>query len=62
MRNGCNVSTVTIHGDTVLAKFFDRNGPSGWYSHDWMSRADQSLTRQKPKIFSLASSIVMTSP
>ena len=24
-------------------------GPSGWYSHAWMSRADQSLTRHRPK-------------
>ncbi len=23
-------------------------GPSGWYSQPWMSRADQSLSRQKP--------------
>jgi hypothetical protein len=23
-------SNVTIHGETVLAKFFDRNGPRGW--------------------------------
>ena len=26
-----------------VAKFFDRNGPSGWYSQAWMSRALQSL-------------------
>ena len=24
----------------MLAKFFDRKGPSGWYSQAWMSRAD----------------------
>ncbi len=31
-RNGASASIVTIHGDSVLAKFFDRKGPSGWYS------------------------------
>ena len=25
-----------------MAKFFDRKGPSGWYSQAWMSRADQA--------------------
>ena len=47
-RNGCSASSVTIHGDTVVAKFFDRNGPRGWYSHAWMSRAVQSLKRPSP--------------
>src|SRR6185295_864983 len=42
-RNGANASIVTIQGDSVLPKFFDRKGPSGWYSQGWMSRADQSL-------------------
>src|SRR5688572_10782718 len=32
-RNGASASRVTTQGDTVVAKFFDRNGPSGWYSH-----------------------------
>ena len=29
-----------------------RNGPSGTYSKDWMSRADQSLRRTTPKTWS----------
>ena len=33
-------------GEIVLPKFLDRNGPSGWYSQAWMSRADQSFSRQ----------------
>jgi hypothetical protein len=37
---------VTIQGLTVVAKDLPRKGPSGWYSHAWMSRADQSLSRQ----------------
>ena len=32
----------------LVMKLFDRNGPSGWYSHAWISRADQSLSKQKP--------------
>ena len=52
--NGASASAVTTHGETVVAKFLPRNGPSGWYSQAWMSRADQSLSRQKPKICSAA--------
>ena len=26
----------------VVMKLFDRNGPNGWYSQAWISRADQS--------------------
>src|SRR4051812_23951753 len=44
-RNGASAARLTIHGETEVAKFFARNGPSGWYSHAWMSRADQSFTR-----------------
>ena len=44
-RNGSSASKVTTQGEIVVAKFFARNGPSGWYSHCWMSRADQSLTQ-----------------
>ena len=40
---------LTSHGDIEVAKLLPRNGPSGWYSKAWMSRADQSFTRQKPK-------------
>ena len=35
-------------GDTDVANDFPRNGPSGWYSHFWMSRADQSFSKQNP--------------
>ncbi len=61
-RNGSSASSVTTHGEIVVAKFFARNGPSGWYSQAWMSRADQSFTRQKPKICSSARSIGTGSP
>jgi len=30
MRNGASASGVTTQQEMVLAKFFDRNGPSGW--------------------------------
>ncbi len=55
-------SSVTIHGDTVLAKFFDRNGPSGWYSQAWMSRALQSLNSVSPNTCSSALAIGIGSP
>ena len=48
-RNGASASSVTTQGEIVLPKFLDRNGPSGWYSQGWMSRADQSFTRHTPK-------------
>ncbi len=35
-----------------VANDLPRNGPSGWYSHAWMSRADQSLTSTTPKTWS----------
>ena len=47
-RYGSRASAVTTHGETEVAKFFARNGPSGWYSHACMSRADQSFSRQMP--------------
>src|SRR5664279_1458744 len=62
LRNGASASVVTIHGDNVLAKFFDRNGPRGWYSHGWMSRAVQSLNSAIPKTRDSASSIGTASP
>ena len=46
----------------MVAKFLPRNGPSGWYSHACTSRADQSLSRQKPKICSAALPIGTVSP
>ena len=46
MRNGASASAVTIQGEMLVWKFLARKGPSGWYSQAWMSRADQSLSRQ----------------
>src|ERR1022692_4839190 len=43
----------TTQGDTVVPKDLLRNGPSGTYSQDWMSRADQSLTRHTPNTCSV---------
>lgn len=40
---GISASTVTIQGEMVVAKFFAVNGPSGTYSHFWMSRAMKNL-------------------
>ncbi len=48
MRKGSRASSVTIQGEMDVAKFFARNGPNGWYSQLWMSRADQSFNRQTP--------------
>ena len=45
-----SASIVTTQGEMLVAKLLPRNGPSGWYSHACMSRADQSLTRQTPKM------------
>src|SRR5437764_12885072 len=59
---GSRASHVMTHGEIVVAKFFARNGPSGWYSHDWMSRADQSLTRQIPNKCSSPALIGTVSP
>jgi hypothetical protein len=47
-RNGRTASSVTIHGEIDVAKLLARNGPSGWYSNAWMSRADQSSSSTKP--------------
>ena len=48
-RNGRRASSVTTHGEIVVAKLLPRCGPSGWYSKAWMSRADQSLSSTTPK-------------
>src|SRR3954471_23460770 len=50
LRNGSSASIVTIHGEIDVPKFFARNGPSGTYSHFWMSRALQSFTSTMPKM------------
>ncbi|MNE21661.1 hypothetical protein D3C80_1148310 [compost metagenome] len=61
-RNGSRASAVTTHGEMVEMKLLDRNGPSGWYSQAWISRADQSLSRQKPAMCSAASATGIESP
>src|SRR5512132_1739767 len=61
-RYGSSASHVTTQGEMVVAKLLDRKGPSGWYSHDWMSRADQSFTRHTPNRWSSASSMPMGLP
>ncbi|MCY1444698.1 hypothetical protein D9M71_611820 [compost metagenome] len=53
---------MTTQGEMVVAKLFDRNGPSGWYSQAWISRADQSLSRQKPATWNAASLIGIERP
>jgi hypothetical protein len=53
---------VTIHGEMVVAKFLARNGPSGWYSQVWISRADQSLSSTMPNQSSSACSMSMGWP
>jgi hypothetical protein len=37
--NGLKASIVTIQGETVVPKLLPKNGPSGTYSHFWISRA-----------------------
>ena len=51
-RASSSAASGTIHGEIDVAKDLPRNGPSGRYSHAWMSRADQSLTRQTPNTWS----------
>ena len=55
-------SAVTIHGETEVEKLFARNGPSGADSQVWMSRADQSFSRQNPAMWEAASRIGIGSP
>ncbi len=62
MRKGAMASAVTTQGEMVDWKFLARNGPRGTYSHAWKSRADQSLSRQKPAIWFAASAIGTGSP
>ena len=51
-----NLSSSSASGVTQapieVANDLPRNGPSGWYSHAWMSRALQSLTSTTPKTWS----------
>jgi hypothetical protein len=53
---------VTIQGETLVQKFLPRKGPSGAISQNWWSRADQSLSRHMPKMWSSACSSAMGSP
>src|ERR1700733_3674447 len=49
-RKGSRAAMGVIQGEMVVAKFLERNGPRGWDSQDWRSRADQSLRRPTPKM------------
>src|SRR6478735_6113093 len=51
-----SASSVTTHGEMLVAKLLARLGPSGWYSKLWISRADQSLSRTTPNTWSSAAS------
>ena len=57
-----SASSGTTHGDTDVANDLPRNGPSGWYSQAWMSRADQSLTSTTPKTWSAKSFVDSGTP
>src|SRR5690606_38258293 len=61
-RAASSASRGTTHGEIEVAKLLPRNGPSGTYSQDWMSRADQSLTSTTPKTRSANSSQGTGSP
>ena len=50
-----SASSGVIHAETEVANDLPRNGPSGTYSHAWMSRADQSLSRHTPNTCSAKS-------
>ena len=50
-RSSSSASGVT-QAEIEVAKLLPRNGPSGTYSHAWMSRALQSLTSTTPKTWS----------
>lgn len=51
-RASSRASSGVIQADTEVAKDLPRKGPRGTYSQAWMSRADQSLRRQRPKTWS----------
>ena len=55
-------SSGTTQGEIVEANDLPRFGPSGTYSHAWMSRADQSLKSTTPKRCRSASSTGTGSP
>ena len=47
-RRSVSSSSGTTHREIEVENDLPRNGPSGWYSHAWMSRADQSFTSTMP--------------
>ena len=55
-RRSTKLSSSSASGVTQapidVANDLPRNGPSGWYSHAWMSRALQSLTSTTPNTWS----------
>src|SRR4029450_11460811 len=53
---------VATPGEMVVKKLLPRNGPSGWYSHAWMSRADQSFSRHNPAMWLAASAMAIGVP
>ncbi len=57
-----SAASGVIHGDTDVANDLPRNGPRGRASKPWMSRADQSLSRQTPKTCSSADATSMPVP
>src|SRR5438270_1797773 len=57
-----SASSGTTQGDIDVANDLPRNGPSGWYSHAWMSRALQSLSSTSPKTWSAKASTGTGSP
>ena len=59
---GARASGVMTQGEMLVWKFLARKGPRGWDSQDWMSRADQSLRRQKPAMWLAASAMGMGAP
>ena len=60
-RNGASASGLTIHGEIVVDKLLLRNGPS-MLSQNCTSRADQSFSKQKPKMCDDAESIGIGEP
>jgi hypothetical protein len=48
-RAASSAESGTTQGEIEVWNDLPRNGPSGTVSHAWMSRADQSLTRTRPK-------------
>jgi hypothetical protein len=59
---GASASSGTTQGETDVANDLARNGPSGWVSQAWMSRADQSLTRNTPNTWSANSPVFTGTP